>query len=327
MRFFAKGYRWLLAGAILALVMPLRAAEIDKYLPGEAEFVGSINFKQITDSTIFKKHASDKVREKLKENDEVSRVLESLGFDPLKDLTSVTVAGSSLDPDGKSFIIAHGTFDLAKFDAKAEEEAKNHGDILKIHKEGERKIYEVKVDPGEDKPLFIGLVDKTTLVASSEKDYVLDCFAKAAGKKKSAVKKELQDLIEKTDGKSMWFVMPGSLLGKGPIAQVAQQDEKAKKMIDKVDSLSFGITIEKDLKLALAIGAKSAENAKELAEDLKEKLSEAKGFLAFAASNQKQLEPLVDLVNSAKVGTDGSSVTFKGEASEELIEKALKHDK
>jgi hypothetical protein len=326
MRFLHPGYRWLLAGVVLALVLPARAAEVDKYLPADAEFVSVVNVKQAASSAIFKKYGEEKLRALLKDNEQVAKIMEDLGFDPFKDVTSFVGAGSSLEPDGKAYLIAHGNFDVKKIDDKAEEEAKNHGDILKIHKEGAHKIYEVN-SPGDDKPLFVGLVDKGTMVGSNEKDFVLGAFEVASGKKTNTVKKELKDLIEKSDPKqTWWFVMTGTVLGKSPLAAVAQQDEKAKKIIEKIDSLALGITVDKDIKLSFAIGSKSAENAKELAEDLKTKLDEAKGMVALIAGQNKQLEPLVDVVNSIKVGTDGSSVTFKGEVGEELIEKALKKD-
>jgi hypothetical protein len=324
MRIIRQGHRWLLAGALLALVVPARAAEVSKYLSSDTEFVIVVNIKQIVDSPLFKKYAHDKAREALKNLDVVTEVLDSLGFDVFKDLTSVTLAGNGIDPDSKGYIVGHGHFDTAKFTARAEKEAKDKPEVLKILKEGERTIYSVKFDQGEDKPTFVGVIDKTTIVASTEKDYVLKCFDTAAGKKSGAVKKELKELIEKTDSKqSMWMIMPGSLVGN---SRLAPQEEKFKKNVEKVDIFSVGLTLEKDAKLAVAIASKNAENAKELAEDIKAKLDEVKGFLTLIAGQNPQLAPVLDLVNAAKVGTEGNTVTLKGEVSEELIEKALKKD-
>jgi|GEM_PF-1527119 len=319
----------LLAGALLALAPSARAAEVDKYLPEQAAFASFTNVRQIVDSPLFKKHALEKLREMLKEKDEFVKVLDSLGFDPFKDLNTFVGAGSSFDPDGKAFLIAHGNFDAKKFEDKAEEEAKNHGDILKIHKQGDHKVYEVKPpDSGDDKPIFVAVVDKGTIVASNDKDYVIDCFAVAAGSKTFTVKKELKDLLDKVDAKqSWWFVMPGTVLNKGPVAQIAQQDEKAKKILEKIESITLGIAIEKDFKLTLGVGSKNAESAKELCEDLKGKFDEAKGLLSLFAGQKKELEPLVDAVNATKIGAEGNSVALKFELSEEVIEKALKHSK
>jgi hypothetical protein len=321
MRISRGWQKCLLAGALFALVVPARAAEVDKYLPGDAEFVAQINIRQIIDSPLFKKFLLEKAKDKLKEHDDVAKIFDELGMDPFKDVSTVTTAGNGVETESKPYIIVHGNFDVAKFEAKAEKVAKEMGDTLKIHKEGDYKVYEVKVEGGDDKPMFVGIVDKTTIVASNDKDFALDCFARAAGKKKGTVKKELQDLLEKIDGKqSMWMAMPGSVLAKSPLSQ----DDKAKKMLDKMDSFTLGFTMDKDIKLAVAIASKSAENAKELAEDLKEKLTEAKGFLALIAGQMQQLAPLVDVVGNAKVETEGKTVTLKGGVDEELIEKALK---
>ena len=111
MRFSHQWQRWLLAGALLALVMPVRAAEVDKYLPADAEFVSHLNVRQLLDSAVVKKHAVEKLRDLLKGQEHASSVLEALGFDPFKDLTSITGAGSSLEPDGKAWFIAHGQLD------------------------------------------------------------------------------------------------------------------------------------------------------------------------------------------------------------------------
>src|SRR6266446_1191924 len=99
MRLVHRRYRWLLASALLAFVLPIRAAEVDKYLPTETEFVSHVNVKQLLDSAIVKKHAVDKLRDLLKGQDQASAVLEALGFDPFKDLASVTIAGSSFEND------------------------------------------------------------------------------------------------------------------------------------------------------------------------------------------------------------------------------------
>src|SRR5205085_1963922 len=107
------GHRWLLAGAMLALIVPVRAAEIDKYLPGDAEVVATVNVKQIADSAVFKKYGEEKARELLKDNDHASKVLEALGLDPFKHITSVTIAAAGTDDKG--YIIVHGQFDIAKF--------------------------------------------------------------------------------------------------------------------------------------------------------------------------------------------------------------------
>src|SRR5262249_43151397 len=132
----------------------------------------------------------------------------------------------------------------------------------------------------------------------------------------------LRALIEKQDAsQTLWGVIPGVVLSK---SEFAAMDEKTKKNSEKIESITFGITVNKDIKLGMIVAAKTAENAKELAEDLKEGLNQAKGFLALMAGNQKNLGAVVDLVNSIKLTTEGNNLSLKSEVSEEMIEKGLK---
>src|SRR5262245_57649152 len=218
-----------LAITLVVQAAPTRAAEVDKLLPDNTEFVVVVNVKQFVDAPLIQKYGLEQLKGMLKSNEEVSQILDALGFDPFKDLASVTVAGSGIGLDAKGLLIAHGQFDLAKFDAKAEEVAKTKGDHLKVHKEGDRKIYEVKA---EERPLFVGLVNRTTLVGRPEKDAVLDAFAKASGLKKGTLNKEVQTLIEKAEAnQSFWFGIPGSALAKSDLSA----EEKATKSIEKID--------------------------------------------------------------------------------------------
>src|SRR2546426_202195 len=89
----------LLAVVLLALAIPVPAAEVDKFLPDETEFVSVTNVKNFLDAPLIKKNALDKLKELLKGSDEATKVLESLGFDPFKDLTNVVSAGSGTGPD------------------------------------------------------------------------------------------------------------------------------------------------------------------------------------------------------------------------------------
>lgn len=313
-------YMGLTVCAGLALALPIRAADVDKYLPDDTEVVVVINAKQLLDSSLVKKHFLEHIRQHLKDSNEIVNHLNALGFDPLKDLTTMTGAMSLIGNDAKGLLILHGQFDKAKFEAKAEEVAKEKSDLLKILKDGDHKLYEIKHE-GVEKPLFVGVVDGTTIVAGPVKQYVLDAFAKAAGKKKGSVPKDIQGLIEKADAKqSVWFAATANAFLKGDFSG----DDNAKKNLEKMNSVSAGVTVEKGVKLDFAIITKSAANAKELADVIKEGLSQAKGLLALLADQNKEIAPLVDTVGNLKVNTEGSTITMKSEVSEEIIEKGLK---
>lgn len=164
-------------------------------------------------------------------------------------------------------------------------------------------------------------MDPTTIVAGPEKQYILDAFAKADATKKAAVKKELADLIEKADAKqTVWFTATATAFLKGDLSA----DEKAKKNLEKMHNITGGLTMDGGIKAALVIATKSPDNAKELSEDIKVGLDQAKGLLALLAEQNKEIAPLVDTVAGLKVNTEGNNISLKTEVSEQVIEKGLK---
>jgi hypothetical protein len=306
------------AVVFLAAALPVNAAEADKFLPEDTVLVGSINVKQIVESPLFKQYGEGKLRELLKTQDEATQILGDLGFDPFKDLTSVTTAFTSVGPGAKPYMIAHGKFDVAKFAAKADEAAKNHGEILKIHKEGGHAVYEV-TPPSEQEALFVAVVDNSTMVAAHDKDFVAQSFSRAADSQSKA-KKEIQDLIARVDPKfSAWFVVPGTALSQGELGK----QEEAKKIVDKIDSVIGGIAINKDVKLSATLGAGSADNAKQLAEAVTKQLDDLKKAIQMFPA-PPEFAPLVNLANDIKTATEGSAVTIKAEVSEATIKEAVK---
>lgn len=311
-----------LTAALLVPALPARAAEPDKYLPDDAEVVLSVNVRQILDAPLLQKAAAGALKSALAGNPDVQKVLEALGFDPLKDVNSVTAALTGVSADAKGLIIVHGKMNKAKFEAQAEKYAREKADAIKVHAAGGNKIFEFK-NPNEEskEPVFASLLSDSTLVLSPSKEPVLDALAKAAGKKQGTVKKDLADLIAKADAKqSMWFVVPGSTLAK---ADVANADERAKKTLGKIQSLIGGAHIDKDIKLDLAIGTKDAAAAKELVDEIKEGLEQAKQLLMLFAGQEPKLQPVVDMVNNLKTTAEGSTVTIKGEMSGKSLEKVI----
>src|SRR4051794_27604271 len=79
------------AATALCLNAGLRAAEIEPLLPAETEQVIHINVKQSFDSDIVKKYALPPLVKQL-EKKEAKDFLEEIGFDPLKDIETITVA-------------------------------------------------------------------------------------------------------------------------------------------------------------------------------------------------------------------------------------------
>jgi hypothetical protein len=310
------------AGALWAQEeVPARG--IDKYLPADTEIISTLNFKQIFESTVFKKNALGPARDALANFAEVKNILDDLAFDPFLDLDKMITASPGGTETDKGLIILHGRFNLDKFKAKGEEAAKANGDILKIHKieggkDGPFLVYEVTAE-GLPTSLFVALASRTTLLASSGKDYVIDAMKR---KDKPALKnKDFQGMVEKMDPRQSFSIAAvGSALAK------ADLPEPVKEAIESLDGLGGGITIGDDVHIELVANAKTAQAAKDVNDKISLGLNQGLALLALLATQQKDLAPIVDVVKTIKTSARDKTITLKGTITSELIEKAIKKD-
>jgi hypothetical protein len=312
---------------ILALATALgtaRAAEPDRFLPDDTDIVIAVNVRQILDSPLVQKYGLEWLRNFVREKADVQKTLESLGFDPFKDLHTLTVGMPGVADSERAFCVLHGRFDLAKFRAVATDVAKEKAEYLKIHRVGGETLYEVREQfLGDGKPIFVGLVDASTLVACCAKEPILDAFAKAAGKKASSPKKELKQLVAKADGnQSIWLVAPGSPLAGSELTA----DEKTKKSLEKIEAVIAGLTVTGGIKVDVAVTAKTADAAQELASEINEGLNQAKGLLAVLVGNNAKLSGLVEVLGSVRSTTTGTSTSLSLEVPAAVIDKMLKKE-
>jgi hypothetical protein len=320
-----------LAVAALLLAAPARAAEVvDKLLPNDTETVLSVNLKQILSSPLGKKIPRDKLEDAIKSQDEVNKHLQDLGFNPLDDLDNIVLAGASGNEPDKYLLIAHGKFDVKKFDTKAEEVAKDMKDVLKIHKVpdgqgGSTKLYEV-TPPGQTDAMWVALANGSTMLASGGKDYVLDALEKEAGRKQTALKnKDLADLLKRLDTtQSIWVAVLGSTLSKNP---QLNGNPDVKEVVDKISDATAAINIDKDFKVQVSVTAKTTDDAKDLDEKLKDGLNTALGAVALLAGQKKELAPLVDVLKNVKPDVKGKVVSVELQIAGKDIERAIEKNK
>lgn len=306
------------AGLLLVVVgvvaAPGRAAESDKLLPSDANFVVTINIKQLLDSALFKK-LDDKfnIKDALKKNAEAKQAIETIGLDPLKDIDRIVASGSGAKQD-EALILVLGKFDKTKLEAAASKAAQDDKNGLKILKEGGYTVYEM-TNKKDGQIVYGAIVDGSTIAASPKKDYLVDALDKAAGKKKAALKKDLADLLAKADAKqSVSVVALAQGLG-GP---------QAAELADKVKNIVGGINVTDDIKMSFNLTAKDENGAKEVAKQMDEGLGQVKAFAGIMAAQNKQLAPLIDVLGTLKVEAKGTNVNLKGEVSKDIIDKLIK---
>jgi hypothetical protein len=305
---------------------------VDRYLPDDTEIVVNVNVRQILDSPLVKKHALEKLRDLVKGLDQVDDVLKDLGLDPFTDLDRVIAARPDSPERDRGLLIAHGRFDLAKFKARGEEAAQNNGDVLKIHKVPDGKggqflVYEVAVPAhDEEVPLFVALPEKTTVLASFGKDYVVDALRKSGQKAVPALKsKEFQALLEKMDvGQSLSLAALGSALTRGTGRDATKE---ARDVLEKIDAAGGGVTLGEGIRVELVISTRSADDARQLKASADAGLNQALALLGLVANADKNFNPVLDIVKTLKVTAKGKLVTLKGEVSADVVEEALGKDK
>jgi hypothetical protein len=305
----------LAAALLLASAAP--AAGVDKLLPPDTTVFVTVNVKQILDSPIVKKRGLGEARDALKSVDELNGVLDDLGFDPFRDLDRITVASPGGSDQDRGLLIVRGSFDLDKFKARAAQAAKDDPDVLKIQKVAGGIIYKVS-PPGQDNPIFVSLLNRTTLVASPGKDYVVDAMDRESGKGKATLKdKDFQAVLERLDdNQSVAFAAVAAAFKGAELGPV--QD-----FVSKLDAVGGGLTITDELKLSVVLSARSEDDAKSIKEAANNGVNLAIAALGLSGSELKEVEMLLDLLKSVKTTTKDKTVTIKARVSSEVID-ALK---
>jgi truncated hemoglobin YjbI len=306
------------------------AGLVDDLLPDDTESVVRIDVRQILNSPLGRKLPTEKIEGVLRSQDEIDRNLKEAGFDPLKDLDSIVMAGFTGSEADKGLFIVHGRFDVQRIRARVDEIARDMPGVFKIHTVpdglgGTARLCEV-TPPGQDNPLWVALPNGSTLLASGGKDYVLDALEKEAGRKQTALmNKDLVALLRRLDTtQSFWAAVLGSTLAKNP--QLSRNPD-VKEVVDKISDVTATINIDKDLKAQVSVTARTADDARDLDEKFKDGLNTALGALALLAGQKKELAPLVDVLKNVKPDVKGKVVSVELQIAGKDIERAIDKNK
>jgi len=307
-------------GFVLPLAVPgIRAAEIDKYLPDDTEIVFHANIRQILDSELGKKYLMPQLEAGLKGNAEAQQILSAVGFDSLKDVTSLTVATPG-DSEKKWMILVHARVDLDKVRTAVEAYAAKQPDAVKVQKQGNVPFYEIKNPKQPGQTFYSTFVDHETLVISPDKDYVLATIAKKEAPKPPALNDKLVDLVKKVDAKeSLWLALLPDRL-----AKAFSQNKQTADLAKKVQSLNAGIALTDGVQFSLRVQTPDAKAAR----DMQQTLKGIQAILVLGITSNEQLKDfgptLTDIVNSIKFTLDQTVVGMDLNISAKQIEEGLK---
>lgn len=299
---------------LLAYAGPSRAA-IDPCTPADTAVYVAVDLRQFFDSDFFKDNIQDVAREVLGQLGDTESVLKELGLDPFQHIDRLVLAAPSAKENDRGLIIARGTFDAGKFQARADKLKKQNDESVTVEKVPlgggvSHPVYQLDI-AGPDLPLFVALLDGKTLLVSPGKDYVVDAIKAARALKKPALKnKELAALIERLEisKQAMTLAVPGSALAG---LEIPGFDEA----LGGIEAIGGGLTIGKELKLDLAVSGKSEENAREIRSMLDRGVKIATAGLALIGEDNKELTLAYEVLKSVKVIGKGKVVGVSAQMS------------
>jgi len=294
---------------------------VDPYLPADTEVYNVVNIRQILGSGLIKKVGLDNIKALLQTQQEVSDVLKDLGLDPFKDIDRIISAGPATGEQDKGLIIIRGRFDVEKFTARADKEAKDNKDVVKKIRIGDNPAYEVVIADANNLSMFVGFAGKNTILAAMSKDYLGDALKVRGEGKPNLKNKNFQEMLTKLDDKqSMAMVVLGDVLTKGPLADAPAN---IKDMLTRVAVIHGGITLTDGIKIDVSAGTKEAADARTIKEGIGNAINAGVAFAAIAAMQNKDLAPLVDFLKSVKVTSKDKTVSLKAEISGEDLGKII----
>ena len=302
--------------ALLILLPAAPAADLDPYAPADSEWVLQINLKRLSEAPVVKKSAAESLRADLAGKPELLKPLTALGVDPLKDVDTLTAAGSGLPEDRQALLVVRGRLDAEKLRKTADALVKDQPTAWKALKEGDVTVYELRDKAGQVQA-NLAIVGEGTVLVSADRKYLTAAAARDP-KQKAKVSEALGKLVEKADAKDdLWLasVTPEhvrKLLAKSPYTGA---------FADEVIAFTARLKAGDDLKIAFSVHTKS----KKTAEDVAGLLEAAKSFASVGAQDVDGIGPLLsDLIDACKSSTDGGTATLSGELSAEQVAKAMK---
>jgi hypothetical protein len=294
-----------------AFTLPVRAADLDKLAPGDAEAALVVNAKSYFDSALVKKYSAEKLKEILKQGP-AGDFLKASGLDLQKDIKTVTAtfANYTSKDEYKVCIIVRGNLNIPKLQAAIKEEIKKAGDHAKITVEGGRTYYTLTPPVGpEITGTFVG---DDALVISNNLDYLKDI---ASGKKiePTETSRPLKGLLGNLNA-DQTFLFAGT--STPDLRALLGLFEGWKATAEKAETLTVAANVSDSVDLAASIHFADEATARNLATTLKNIVPMLK---VWAVANPPAV-PWAELI------TDNVKITAEGKAvvgSARFTEKAL----
>ncbi len=317
----------LCAAGLLAGVSTARAVD-PKLLPSGTEAVVTVNLGQILKSALAKenKELVDQAKffiENGMKDKGLDKYLAKAGFNLFTDLASVTIASDGTQNQEAVLLIIEGKFDADKIEESVVAAGKDAGQDVKVSSVGAAKVFEIS--PPDEKKVYIGVVNKGTILATLNKEGLTDAIARFNGTKQSAMKKDFKGLFDTTNAKqSLSMVVTGKALGE-ILKNAPNVPEKAIDEAKKIDGISAAITLDKNVTFQFGVNAVDADTAKTMADQGNAGLKLAMFFVNNKAQQDEKFAFAVDIMKTLRISSQGVNVVLRGEITYDTLGKILKN--
>jgi alkylhydroperoxidase family enzyme len=294
------------------MLLPASAVDI-QFLPHDTELVFTVHWKRILDSELVKgqRDALDPAKDLLEQFPGIRLArtgLKRAGFDVFRDLHRITYAGPRNLDAKKYFLILEGKFDAAKLSA--------------VFKSGTANVFEIAA-PGEPR-LYAGLANPTTLIAASTRQTLADALARSPVPKKSGLNKDLKQLLERDgDRQAVSFAGTGAALARLMDGSQLPNAALASATLRTVGAVSGGVTLDKVIRFQLAVKADSEDTAKKLAASAGSAGNILQTLVRQQTKEDAKLLPLLDVVKTVRVTSQGSVILVRAEATLDVLERLM----
>lgn len=328
MKFSTPKALLLTLGCLLAFTCSVnaQAADIAKLFPDNTEMAFSFNVKSLLNSSFFQKHFKAELDKALKENAQLQKVMETISFEPTRDLTTVTFTISKFNlqiggrPDIDGFAVVRGAFNVEKMNGAlgALIAAANSGDKVSTEKYGDFILYTVK-DANSGKSFYATIYDKETIFGGTVKEDVTNAIERAIGRKTGTLNNKFSELMAKArNDNTMWgaIITPSSVKDMSKMAPPEVGDT-----MSKLDAQTMNLNIKDNIKFEVNMFM-AEEGA---ASQMKTQMDQAKELAGAAVLSNEQIgAELADIVSSLQVGSNGKKVSLTGDIKAELLDKVVK---
>jgi len=303
-----------------------RALDI-RLLPANTEIVVTVNLKQILNSELVK--SKDEAIKQIKaaiENapngDEVAKYLKIMGFDPFTDLISITLAHpGSQEQAEEIFVVIDGVFNAKKFAEAVKTASENYPGTITNVQIGGGTAYEISV---QGKSVYVALVDGKSVVLAAQKDELAGAITRSKGNAVAAVK--VKDLLKTlTDKQSFSVAITGEA-----IARLAAQAPGGGQLppgapdLADIRGLTAAVTITKEISFMLGVGFKNEKTAKDSENTATFALAALKLAMQQKAGQDPEFAPVVDVMRTLRISSNGSNLVLTGSVSQDNLEKLIK---